>query len=473
VTSEQTNKIVVSPLHAVWFLVVGIFSFHRCQRGMEASNHHPTIDEFVVLVTLSHRRSRYDGVVCVIIVVALGLLFQADRVTEQLDLLWSSSKTSMGVMSTDADKFQEVEDDSFDGIISCVWSPSLDAPDCFPLLMAHLQQSLNASRTRFWQNRRVADNDNKRRRHINRRWLFLGDSTVFRLFLDSQVGTYLLWDANERYRQQRGLCYSSHYLNCNSIYCQRCNTMSQLSLVEASSGWIPPDFTLGEGPTKFGLSHPYCSDCNGCNTNLRSCSLWKADDAPCPDAATTRDSSSVYTGPAYGGYMSVEFARDVELQTDQYKTTQENLLSLYIAEQWNAPIEMIEEFGRPLCVVGGGHHDIVLPNITKEIYLENVHWYLGILSQQCDFIVWMANNSPQTDDYAQTLAATFEWNMAVQDILLTNREFRRKSFFLDVFNASIEYPHVDNIHMEATWYAALATFVRRVMDADLGWYESY
>jgi hypothetical protein len=244
--------------------------------------------------------------------------------------------------------------------------------------------------------------------------------------------------------------------------------MSQLSLGEASSGWVVPDFDRGEGPVKFGYSNPYCTDCDGCDTKLLTCSLWKSDDAPCSDEAASTNGGN-YTC----GYLSVEFARDVELQTDQYKTTQENLLSVYIAEHWNAPIEMIEEFGRPLSVVSAGHHVIWLPNITKEIYLENIHWYLGILSQQCDFILWVANNALDDDKFVETRSQTFEWNMAVQDLLLANREFRRKSFFLDAFNDSLEYPHGDNVHMEYPWYAALATFFRRVMDADLGWYESY
>ena len=42
---------------------------------------------------------------------------------------------------------------------------------------------------------------------------------------------------------------------------------------------------------------------------------------------------TLYTGPSYGGYISIEFARDVELQTSEYITTQENVLSNFIANK--------------------------------------------------------------------------------------------------------------------------------------------
>jgi hypothetical protein len=427
------------------------------------------MDDFVPFISSSsHRRLLFGGIAFVVLMAACGLL---GRVTAQLDTMWMSISAVSSVNVTDADA--EVEGQS---VSSCAWSPSMEAHGCFPLLMSHLQASLNFSRTRYWRSRgRPIGGENAKERYLNRRWLFLGDSTVFRLFLDSRLETYVLRDAIGRYKRQRGPCLFSHRLQCHSVYCHRCDTMQQLSLNEASSGWVLPDYAHGEGPVKFGYSHPYCTDCDGCDTKLLTCSLSKSDDTHCSDefAAPSRDASSLYTGPAYGGYISVEFARDVELQTNQFTTTQENILSLYIAERWNAPIEMIEEFGRPICVVSTGHHDIAVPNITKAIYLENVQWYLEIVSQQCDSILWVTNTGPLTDDFHQTKAATLEWNMGIKDILFTNPEYRRKSFVLDVFNASLEHPHADNIHMERDWYEALATFVRTVMDADLGWYESY
>jgi hypothetical protein len=134
---------------------------------------------------------------------------------------------------------------------------------------------------------------------------------------------------------------------------------------------------------------------------------------------------------------------------------------------------MIEEFGSPICVLSTGNHDIAVPNITKAIYMKNLQWYLAIVSLQCDYIIWVANTCPMTNTYLQTKAATFDWNLAAKDLLLSSPEFRPKSFFLDVFNASVDYPHADNIHMKGEWYGALASFLQQLMETDIGWYESY
>jgi hypothetical protein len=119
--------------------------------------------------------------------------------------------------------------------------------------------------------------------------------------------------------------------------------------------------------------------------------------------------------------LSVEFARDVEWQTSEYSTTQENLISKYIADQWNSD-DLVYEFGRPICVVRAGHHDVAVPNITLEIYMENVNWYLELLLQQCDYVIWISSTAPAHDEYAQKIEGTYVWNMAVLELLLNSKE---------------------------------------------------
>jgi hypothetical protein len=248
--------------------------------------------------------------------------------------------------------------------------------------------------------------------------------------------------------------------------------MSHLSL-EPVITWEFPNETNGEGPTVFGLENAYCTDCAGCESKVLTCSLSDAmEDVSCSsgdvNAAPTEGSS--YTGPAYGGFAAVEFARDVELQSTLFKSTQENWLLHYINKTWNSP-DAIEEFGRPVCVVSAGIHDCTVHDITTEIYLQNVQWYLGIVFQQCDYVIWVANNCPLRDEYKQTKALMHHWNVAVQEVLLSTPFFRQNSFFLDVFESSINYPHEDNMHMKWSWYGLLASFFRSLMDTDNGWYE--
>jgi hypothetical protein len=242
--------------------------------------------------------------------------------------------------------------------------------------------------------------------------------------------------------------------------------MEQLNLqrLPSDTEWKKPNFLDGEGPLKFGLDNPYCTDCEGCDTRFVSCAIQFPFDEQDPNP---QQQEQQYIGPSYGGYFSIEFARDVELQTLEYNTTQENLLSSYIAKHWNTPLEQqITEFGYPICVVGTGHHDVAIPNITKDVYLQNVHWYVQILSQQCDYIIWISNNCPLTDDFAQTINGTLDWNIGVRDLLFSSKmkeSIRSKVFFLDVYDASATFEHNDNIHMSNGWYELLASFLQTVM----------
>jgi hypothetical protein len=438
---------------------------------------------------------------------------------------WSSSRTSKTSNETLLELLLSTS--------SCIWEPNTNTntntntnnddvhQPCLDILTQHMKVSLHQTRRDFLKaqqqrhdstTRTTTPTTTRRRRYIHRRWLLLGDSTVFRLYTagssqsssSSSLESYLMHHSMAQLQEQRRQwCYRRH-LQCHMVRCSRCNTMEMLQLIPllpttttttTTVGWRLPNYTMAEGPMHYGYDHPYCTDCDGCDTRLLTCSLLEKEDDG--DAAGTgTDTTSIledtcptdpniedrmYTGPAYGGYLSVEFARDVELQTEQYATTQENLLSNYIAQHWNTPHSMLQEFGRPICTVSTGLHDIALPNVTKAAYLHNVRWYLDILSEQCDYILWITNTCPLTNDYAQTQDSIYEWNMAVRDILLSSSSssssssvssFYHKSFYLDVFNASITFDHVDNIHMSDVWYQSLASFLQAVMEINVGLYNT-
>ena len=166
----------------------------------------------------------------------------------------------------------------------------------------------------------------------------------------------------------------------------------------------------------------------------------------------------------HGGYVNVEFARDVEMQSSEFGTTQENIAA-FLDRTYNQP-ELVQDFGRPICVVNAGHHDATIPNITKEKFLTNVEWYLNLLRPQCESIIWIASTAPMTDEFVQTLNLTKAWNDGVRELLeQSSPVLRAKTAFVDGFESSRRFPHRDNIHMGWEWYQRLATLIQDVTTA--------
>jgi hypothetical protein len=376
---------------------------------------------------------------------------------------------------------------------TCIWEP-FNSSDCMKILSKHISISLNESRRIFLsQFSEAIYHHDYNGPSVHRRWLFLGDSTMIRSF--GPLYHYLTNETVQQYKHYRSSMalkspcdgynvrnFNATYknLNCSYITTNRCDTMDKLQLQRLPSidQWKVPNYAKGEGPIAYGRHHPYCTDCSGCASHILSCTFVNDDDDDdtqsvdsdrCKTDVIDNDNSShliSYTGPSYGGYISIEFARDVELQTPEYNTTQENVLSNFIANAWNSPMELVLEFGRPICVVGTGHHDAAIKDITKQVYLRNVQWYLGLLERQCDYIIWVSNSCPATDDYPQKISATYEWNIGVRDMLRRSEKDRSvpsNVFFLDVYNASQTFAHHDNIHMSASWYAELSSFLKNIM----------
>jgi hypothetical protein len=354
-----------------------------------------------------------------------------------------------------------------------------DDKECLDIISLHINASLTFTRSAFIY---YLDEKQKyssiRDTYVNRRWLLLGDSTIARLFYFSSVKDVLKNQSVSMYQYYRSTqCLSQHNaMECHEVYLDRCDTMEQLNFTPASTDWKKPNFTNGEGPHAYGYENAYCSDCFGCNTELITCTKQSLPNYNSIGFEKYKngdhchiDSHQVpnYIGPSYGGYMSIEFARDVELQSIDYPTTQENMLLNYIAKKWNSPIDMVVEFGFPICIVSTGLHDVSIPGITEEAYKQNVKWYVELLSNQCEYIVWVSNTCPLTDKYAQKQKIVYDWNMDIME-LLSSDEYSFKSFFLDVYNASKSYEHEDNIHMSGEWYSKLGSFFIKLMTMKLG-----
>ena len=224
-----------------------------------------------------------------------------------------------------------------------------------------------------------------------RRILFLGDSTMIRLFK------------------------SIPHQEKNIIKTGRCDWLTKFGM-KKSTIWIPPH--KDAGPVLYGLKNNWCTDCSGCISHY-------------------------YTGKGIANsYIAVEFAKDVEMQSELGKTTQESLVNFLKTQN-----------KYELCVVNSGIHDQAIKGMSVQNYVSNVKSYLRLLSFVCPQIVWVETTYPKTDKYLQKKGKTQEWNVAVNKMI--RLEFT-EAYIIKVGEASKDWPHVDNVHLNATWYSELS-----------------
>ncbi|EKX40286.1 hypothetical protein GUITHDRAFT_142794 [Guillardia theta CCMP2712] len=270
------------------------------------------------------------------------------------------------------------------------------------------------------------------------RWLFFGDSTVMRLFSYSRLANDLVSQGGRRVQ----LLHGDRFI-CDTRESRRCANQHIFGLTTARV-WSPPRFELGEGPIKFGLTHPHCQDCSGCHSLFLLCR---------PRRQSTERFSPAEAQVSYGGYLSIEYARDVEMQSEESTTTQENIAS-FLARSFNSPA-LLSAWKPPVCIVSAGNHDVAIPHMRLSQYVENVKWYLLLLLQQCYHILWLTNTAPASNNFSQKVEQTQNWDMAVRMMLQNSTELRKKTSVIDVFEASRVWRHADNVHMDEEWYRRL------------------
>ena len=297
--------------------------------------------------------------------------------------------------------------------------------------------------------------DTPRRTLHKKRWLFLGDSTMKRLFEFSALRTNLIvepFKSLSRQFQHPDPCWEEEArkgLLCQQRMSTRCRLNDFLDLQYAEE-WKMPDQSKFEGPLKYGLQNSYCTDCSGCQSNFLDCRVKQLFEMTPPSDQTCERKRLTY-----GGYMGIEFARDVEIQTPRYSTTQENIAD-YLRHSWNEPTSpLMQEWGLPICVINTGNHDAMLPGITLDDFIKNVKWYLNIYKSQCSHIIWLSNTAPAIDNtnYVQTGELMKTYDNAVKDLIVSSRSLRRMMSYINVFDASNKWPHADHIHMDNDWYA--------------------
>jgi hypothetical protein len=241
----------------------------------------------------------------------------------------SKSKKSLLSAEDVEQKDHAVVDTSSTSSNACEWAPGDHSP-CTELLVARLPKPQQATSTSPQR----------------QRWLFFGDTTVHKLNIYSTIQSHLIGDVLSKVEKQEP-CWKS--LECQQTSASRCHLNNDFGLPLAET-WIPPDASNFEGPYKFGVENHYCMDCMGCYSSFLQCTLkdenvtaTNNDDNDDTNKCVSHDKKLVY-----GGYVSISFARSVEIQTPQYATTQENIAS-FLSESWISKGPLLDDWGLPIC----------------------------------------------------------------------------------------------------------------------------
>jgi hypothetical protein len=289
---------------------------------------------------------------------------------------------------------------------TCQWSPS--SPEQCNMLLAHRLPPLSPSK--------------------KQRWLFFGDSTMKRPFSVSNLQKFIVEDplanqqqvavkdgddggkkddSNEKNDDDKEKdtstsiigntvdpCYAG--IKCEERHVDRCDHDKVFKFDRVDEWQSPIYFPNFEGPANYAKDKPYCSDCGGCDPHFLHCEPVQLTSKQSKEKAEQCKSNKTI----YGGFMKVEFAKDVELQTPMYRTTQENT-AFYLNQHFNTPY-MVQEWGKPICVIGTGLHDMILLLKTEHFhmlhFIKNVEWYLMIMKNECSHIVWVTNTAPTREN---------------------------------------------------------------------------
>ena len=275
---------------------------------------------------------------------------------------------------------------------TCTWSPEPNKQgECNELLFERLPPPIVPTNVLQARDINVAPQ--------KQRWLFFGDSTMKRPFTLSNLNRYLVEEPfllTKVPKEENGdQCWSS--LICDERHVDRCDHASVFQF-DTIPDWQSPIHSPNfEGPTNYAVDKPYCSDCGGCDPHFLHCIPNTYN--PSIDIEHLNETCEKKK-LVYGGFMKVEFARDVELQTSMYRTTQENT-AFYLREQFNTP-ELVRQWGQPICVIGTGFHDMILliktDDFNKDRFVENVEWYLYIMKDVCSHIIWLTNTAPSYEN---------------------------------------------------------------------------
>ena len=285
---------------------------------------------------------------------------------------------------------------------------------------------------------------------------------MMRLFYRTPLRNHLLVEPFNSFTNKKPHeCWQREELDgliCQQRMGKRCKLNEIFDLPYADE-WIKPEATNVEGPVLYGLQNQYCTDCRGCDTNFLDCQIKESGLGQPHDIALRPCDRKRLT---YGGYINIEFARDLEIQTPKFNTTQENIAA-YLHTSWNLPGgPLVQKWGLPICVINTSAHDCKLDFITVEGFIKNVEWYLNLFVSECSHIIWLSNTIPTNDTihkWPQTEEMMRSLDEAVKKLLTHSRVLNRMSSFINVADESMNWPHADHVHMDDSFYYKLGEWM--------------
>jgi hypothetical protein len=198
--------------------------------------------------------------------------------------------------------------------------------------------------------------------------------------------------------------------------------------------WRQPNLDMGEGPRANGLENHGCTDCLGCMRGAYGNAQWTIE------------------------YLSMEYARDVEVQTAQFRTTQENV------------VQYLKRDGRVITdiVFNHGIHDMGVNFTSAEKYVRNVRWLVDLYRRELGvsrltFVTISHTRRSDGDKYPQTNDKIAVWNAEVVRALAATVPV----FVVDVTSMTqpAEAPFSDHVHLQPEYYPHVASYVKEAIEA--------
>jgi hypothetical protein len=266
-------------------------------------------------------------------------------------------------------------------------------------------------------------------------WYFLGDSTIARPWQWCLVPKLQGRSKSLKSGKNRGVV---KYLGIS----QR-EKLTKIKTVNVSRG---------EGPRNPG--HFYRSGCNTCENRLIQFRQQQ------------RSSNNNTTSVAYAEFLSVDYARDVEFATTKMETTQDTI-ARYMQNRRQQDLNIPKN--QTACVISSGMHDLLLRNMTSEVYISN-HIAMKQLFKGAGCDIWIKLELTAQGFRGPSMSNNpiiFEWNEGIK------RSMEPDEYQIDLFARSLNSQHGDNVHMDPdTFYCPLADFFIELMGVDdVAWTE--
>ncbi|KAG7361179.1 hypothetical protein IV203_036279 [Nitzschia inconspicua] len=202
-----------------------------------------------------------------------------------------------------------------------------------------------------------------------------------------------------------------------------CQNLLYFGLPPPGYPWVAPNASLGEGPTAYGLEHPYCMDCRNC---------WNV----------LVDASQEQT-QRYIEYLVVEYSRDVSIQTSFTNTTQETV-------SYHLQMKQPE-----VCVVSVGLFDFSIPNLSQEVFLFNMERYISLLQRACENVVWLSIPAIVEDESIPQYqnCELQQRNNAIMDMLTEKNH--PNVFIMDVWEKTLKSDHSSFLQLSSQFHTVI------------------